>query len=536
MELSIAGLPEIAQAGAGIALPEFDVEQMQRAGREVPRWIHFGAGNLFRIFLARIAHDLVAGGHMWPVAAVQTTSPDGLDKQIGAHDLMTLGVILNPDGSRDLSVIAGVSEGLATDREADYQRLREIAVAPSVSLVTFTITEKGYVIADSHGELTSAVRDAIAAGPKAVQTHTMAMVAALLFDRFEAGGAPITLISTDNFSHNGDKLRDSVLTIARGWVEAGLASEDYLHWLEDDTKVAFPISVIDKITPRPNEQVATELAQLGFTDMALDTTSRTPLAGFVNAEPTEYLIIEDKFAGERPPLEDAGVNIVERQVCDDFENMKVTTCLNPLHTALAVSGCLLRFPTIDSEMRDPALAALVNELGWKEGLPVVVDPGIVAPEDFLREVLEVRFPNRYLPDDPARIAMDTSQKVPIRYGETIKKYVARGKDLSELHAMPLVFAIWCRYLMGVADDGEPFTPSSDPLLEELQPLVAGLPLDGSATSEQIHEALAPILSNTEIFRTDLYTTPLGEKAEEFFAQLIAAPGAVRATLDKEYTK
>ena len=114
-------------------------------------------------------------------------------------------------------------------------------------------------------------------------------------------------------------------------------------------------------------------------------------------------------------------------------------------------------------MRDPALAALVHRLAWDEGLPVVVDPGIVAPADFLTEVERVRFPNRYLPDDPARIAMDTSQKLPIRFGETLKKYIDRGLDLDSLTAMPLVFALWCRYLMGVADDGDPFALSPDPL-------------------------------------------------------------------------
>lgn len=279
--------------------------------------------------------------------------------------------------------------------------------------------------------------------------------------------------------------------------------------------------------------MAEDLAKLGFEDMALQVLGRTPLAGFVNSEPTEYLIVEDAFAGERPPFEDFGVLIASRKVCDDFEHMKFTTCLNPLHTALAVSGCLLRFPTIDSEMRDPALAALVNRLGWDEGLPVVVDPGIVAPSDFLREVLEVRFPNPFLPDDPARIAMDTSQKLPIRFGETIKAYIERGLDLDSLEAMPLVFAIWCRYLMGIADDGAAFTPSSDPLLEELQAHVAGIKLGDELTSEAVHETLQPILSNSTIFAVNLYETPLAAKVEAFFPRLIAGPGAVRDTLNKE---
>ena len=99
--------------------------------------------------------------------------------------------------------------------------------------------------------------------------------------------------------------------------------------------------------------------------------------------------------------------------------MKVTTCLNPLHTALAVYGCLLGYTLIADEMKDPDLKRLVERIGYTEGLPVVTDPGIIRPEAFLKEVLEQRLPNPFMPDTPQRIACDTSQKVPIRFGETV---------------------------------------------------------------------------------------------------------------------
>lgn len=532
MELNFNGLSGIA---GDIVLPSFDVAQMQKSGKETPRWVQIGPGNIFRIFVARIAHDLVADGHMWPVTGVQTLAAEEMDRQLGKHDLMSLGVTLNPDGSRDLRVIAGLSEALATQREDDFARLVEIFRNDSLSLVSFTITEKGYAVHTSAGDLQPMLVEELATDPRAYHAHTMALMAGLLFHRFEAGGAPITMLSTDNFSHNGDKLRESIMIVARGWEGNGAVSAEFIAWLSDESKVAFPISVIDKITPRPNDSVSAQLAELGFSDMGIEFVGRTPVAGFVNAEPTEYLIIEDKFAGDRPPLEDYGVQIVDRQVCDDFENMKVTTCLNPLHTALAVSGCLLRMPTIDSEMRDSALAAMVHELGWNEGLPVVVDPGVVAPEDFLREVLEVRFPNTYLPDDPARIAMDTSQKLPIRFGETIKKYIERDLPLDSLHTIPLVFALWLRYLTGIADDGEAFTLASDPLLEELQGMLAEVSVGMELSSDEAHRIVQPILSNKQIFGVDLYTTPLAAKVEGYFIELVAGPGAVRSVLDREYT-
>ena len=540
MELNLAGLQDIRTNAPEIELPSFDVAQMQKDGKEHPRWIHLGPGNLFRCYPARVAADLLERGEHWPITAVAPRDPEDMRTQLDGHDLMTLKVTLNPDGNQDLRVVAGISESLGIQDGDEFSRLVEIARDPGVALMSYTITEKGYVISDGSGKLQPEVAAAIRAGnpldPEGCRASTMVLSAVLLCERFSAGGAPITLLSFDNFSHNGDKLRESILRIARGWAEHGTAPEGFVDWLTDEKNVAFPITVIDKITPRPNPVIAEKLAGLGFSDMAVETPCRTPLAGFVNTEPVEYLIIEDKFAGERPNWDDLGVRVVKREICDDFENMKVTTCLNPLHTALAVAGSLLRFATIDAEMRDPALSALVHDLGWKEGLPVVANPVVVKPEDFLREVLEVRLPNVYLPDNPARIAMDTSQKIPIRFGETIKKYQARGLDLETLRAIPFVFALWCRFLMGIGDDGQLFEPASDPRYDELHKHVSGITLDANNSAEEVHQALYPILSDTDIFRTDLYATPLAQKTEKYFTQLIAGRGAVRSTLDKEYNK
>lgn len=532
MELNLTGVTSRDDfERAGILLPTFDVQAMQDRGKRQPRWIHLGPGNIFRVFPARIAHDLLEAGEHWPVTGVVPLDPRERDEQLGAHDLMTLSVTLNPDGSRDMKVIAGLSECVAWARPNDWGRLCDIIEDPGVTLFSMTITEKGYAIHDSAGKVSDAAKADIAEGPDGHHSTTMARLASLLVRRFRAGGHPINMLSFDNFSHNGDKLRASLLEIIRGWVSAGALTDDVRAWVEDSSQVSFPITVIDKITPRPNTDLARELSDLGFVDMDVRSVGGTPLAGFVNAEPTEYLIIEDVLVGDVPDFAAHGVEMASRQVCDDFEHMKVTTCLNPLHTALAVAGVLLGYDTIDSEMRDESLSRLVHRLGWDEGLPVVVDPGIVSPEDFLTEVLEVRFPNRYLPDSPSRIAMDTSQKVPIRFGETVKKYMESGRDLGQLSAIPLVFALWMRYLLAVDDEGNPFEPSPDPLLDELQAHLADVSLGGSDID--IHGALQPILSNASIFGVNLYETPLGDRVEELFALLVAGKGAVRTTLDKE---
>jgi len=172
----------------------------------------------------------------------------------------------------------------------------------------------------------------------------------------------------------------------------------------------------------------------------------------------------------------------------------------------------------------------VEKVGYTEGLPVVVNPGIIRPEDFIRQVIEVRFPNPFMPDTPQRIATDTSQKLSIRFGETIKAYMAHAElDASALVYIPLVLAGWCRYLMAIDDDGKAFEPSPDPRLEASRKSVAGLSLGDKGP---FHARLEGLLSDASLFGVNLYEAGLGEKVEGYFAELVAGKGAVRATLVK----
>lgn len=251
------------------------------------------------------------------------------------------------------------------------------------------------------------------------------------------------------------------------------------------------------------------------------------MAPFVNAEVSEYLVIEDKFTNGRPPLEEAGIIFTDRETVNKVETMKVTTCLNPLHTALAVTGCLLGYNLIADEMKDPLLRRLVEKIGYDEGLKVVVDPKIINPKEFLDEVVNERFSNPFIPDSPQRIATDTSQKVGIRFGETIKSYVRREDlDPADLVGIPLAIAAWCRYLLGIDDNGNKFTISPDPLADTLQGILEGVSL-GDTTSN-----VKDILSNKTIFGVDLYEVGLGEKIEAMFYEMLEGKGAVRRTLEK----
>ncbi|WP_026695517.1 hypothetical protein [Peribacillus kribbensis] len=143
----------------------------------------------------------------------------------------------------------------------------------------------------------------------------------------------------------------------------------------------------------------------------------------------------------------------------------------------------------------------------------------------------MRFPNPNIPDIRERIAADTAQKLPIRFGETIQLYQAK-KDLSasDLMFTPLTAAAWCRYLMGLNDEGEKMEWSPDPLLEDLQ---KDMELIEFGKLESAQGRLENILSNTGILGVNLYEAGLGEKTELFFSRFIEGPGAVRKTLSKE---
>ena len=178
-------------------------------------------------------------------------------------------------------------------------------------------------------------------------------------------------------------------------------------------------------------------------------------------------------------------------------------------------------------MRDAELKGLVEKIAFDEGMPVVTDPVILSPEKFVDEVLNVRMPNPFMPDAPQRIATDTSQKVGIRYGETIKAYVSKYGTAEKLTYIPLAIAGWCRYLTGIDDNGEEFERSSDPMLGELDGLLGGLGI-----GDKCSDKLRPILSNVNIFGINLYDAGIGEKIEGFFDELNSGKGAVRAVLKK----
>ncbi len=515
----------------GFELPKFDRNKMIEQTLKNPEWVHLGAGNIFRAFPAAVCQELLNKGILKTgIIVAEGFDYEIIEKSYRAYDNLSLLVTLKADGNLDKKVVGSVAESLCMDTKntTDWNRLNEIFKNPGLKMVSFTITEKGYSLINDKQEFIPSVLDDFKHKPVQAASY-IGRLTALLYERYLVGRLPLTLVSMDNCSHNGTRLFEAVTTFANKWVENGIAEAGFSEYVHEN--ISYPWSMIDKITPRPSESVIHMLEEVGFEDTSVVVTAKnTYIAPFVNAEEPQYLVIEDNFKNGRLPLEHGGIIFTNKEIVEKVEKMKVCTCLNPLHTALAIFGCLLSYNKISDEMKDKELAALVNKIGSIEGMPVVSDPGIINPESFLKEVLNVRFSNPFMPDTPQRIACDTSQKLAIRFGETIKAYVENEHlRVGDLTFIPLVLAGWLRYLCGIDDQGNPFSYSPDPMLPVLTPVMAQIKL---GEKEEIHDKVKEILSNKSIFGVDLYEAGLGYKVENLFTELMQGPGAVRNTLKK----
>ena len=530
MKLSYDGIKDTAAwEEAGINLPSYDPQLLSERTKADPVWVHFGIGNIFRIFIGGIADTLIENGELdRGIICAETFDYEVVDRIYDPFDNLVLAVTLHEDGRTEQKVLGSLCEAVkagAPDRTR--RRLAEVFRSPGLQMVSLTITEKGYAMRGAYGSWLPYVQADLENGPQAA-AGAMGILTAMLLERYRERAYPIAIVSMDNVSANGRRLRECVLETAKEWKARGYVDGGFLAYVSNENWVSFPWTMIDKITPRPGEEVYRMLTDKGVEDMEPVVTSRhTYIAPYANAKAPQYLVVEDNFPNGRPPLEKAGVYMTDRETVNRSERMKVTVCLNPIHTALCTFACMFRYTLFADSMHDPQLSALAQELGYQEGLRVVKDPGILSPRAFLDEVLNIRFPNPYLGDTSARIAVDISQMVGIRFGETIKAYVEKDGTAAGLTAIPLAIAGWLRYLLAVDDRGEPFVLSPDPMIPQLQQQLEGVTFGDPGS---LKDQAKPILSNAHIFGTDLYQAGLGKKIESMLRSMLVGPGAVRETL------
>ena len=301
--------------------------------------MHFGAGNIFRAFPAAILNDaLNTGKYDRGVIVAESFDYEIIDKAYRPYDNMSLLVCLKSTGEIEKKVVASVTESLKADYSfgEDWARLVEIFQNPSLQMISFTITEKGYGVAPA--DLERGLTPVLAMGK----------VTALLYERFKAGKLPLTVQSMDNCSHNGDKVKNAVHAYAAKWVEQVWCPPS--SWPMCRTRPDhLPVEHDRQDHPAPGCQGPADAADDGFEDnYTIVTEKHTFTAPFVNAEETQYLCIEDHYTNGRPPLELGGVLYCDRETVDKIEKMKVCTCLNPLHTAMSIYGCMLGYTLISA--------------------------------------------------------------------------------------------------------------------------------------------------------------------------------------------
>ena len=495
---------------------------MGRNTQARPTWLHFGPGNIFRAFPALAQQKLLNQGLTdTGIVVCETFDEEIITRGLAPYDHLTCAVTLKNSGQIAYDIVASITEGLTLTH--DKQRLIEIFTNPSLQMASFTITEKGYATHDATGQVLGYVQNELNHAPENART-VAGVVTYLAYQRFQAELKPLALVSMDNCADNGDLLKKSILFMARDWVDKGHLSQDFVAYLET---LSYPISMIDKITPNPSEQVAASLSALSYQDTHIIKTSKgSTVASFVNGEESEYLFIEDDFPNGRPPLEHAGVVFTDRTTVTNVEKMKVGACLNPLHTMIAIFGSVLEYPTVSRAMADKDLVRVLEVASYQESLPFVPNPGVITPKEFLDTVLQVRFPNPFIPDMPARIATDTSLKIPVRFGEVLKTMKKQGFDVASLRAIPFFVAGWFRYLTQLNDKGERFTLSPDPMLAVLLPIFEGYHLGDRGLNTQAKG----LLSNVGFFGIDLVAAGLLPKIEGYFNQLMAGEGAVGEAL------
>lgn len=207
MKLTLEGIKDrAAWQSAGIKLPDYDVQAVSEKAKKHPVWAHFGAGNIFRIFVGGMADAMLEKGAMdRGITCVETFDFNVVDQIYTPYDNLVLAVTLNADATTDKRVLGSLSEAIKAQSNVpeNWNRLKAVFADPGLQMISFTITEKGYALKNASGDFFPFVQADIDNGPEKT-TGAMAIVCAMLLHRFENGKAPLAVVSMDNCSHNGE--------------------------------------------------------------------------------------------------------------------------------------------------------------------------------------------------------------------------------------------------------------------------------------------------------------------------------------------
>ncbi|GAA1176882.1 mannitol dehydrogenase family protein [Nesterenkonia xinjiangensis] len=432
-------------SGVALRTPDYPLE-----GRRVGI-VHFGVGGFHRAHQALYLDRLFSGAGRadWAVCGVgllpgDVRMRDALVPQDGLYTLVSTG----PDGTRDARVIGSIAEYLYApeDPEAVLARMTD----EGVKIVSLTVTEGGYNYSPTTGEFLTetpaAARD-LARGEGEHPETFFGFIVEALRRRRAAGTKPFTVLSCDNIRGNGDLAQRMILAFAQHR-DAELAA-----WIRQD--VAFPNCMVDRITPVTTEADRAMVAEECGVDDAWPVVSEDFL----------QWVLEDRFPAGRPAFEEVGVQMVHD--VEPYELMKLRL-LNCSHQVIAYFGLLLGHTYAHEACQDEVLVRFTRELYMdREGTPTVPEvPGIDL--EAYKDQLIARFGNEHVRDTLARLAAESSDRIPTWMVPVIRENLAAGRDVS---ACAAVVASWARYAEGVGENGEEW-PVVDRLRERVMAAAA----------------------------------------------------------------
>ncbi|MBW6531118.1 mannitol dehydrogenase family protein [Sphingomonas sp. RRHST34] len=407
---------------ASVERPGYD-RAVQRTGI-----VHLGLGAFHRAHQAVYTDAAMsAGDRDFAITGVSLRSPAVAEALLPQDGLYT--VTQRSAAGERIALVGALREMLVAPR--DGERLRASLAAPTTSLVTLTVTEKGY-----HRGPDGALDIASVEAAGGTIYHHLARA---LADRRGAGAGGLTLVSCDNLAHNGAALAASL----GAWLDR--TDPGLRAWFE--AECACPSTMVDRIVPAAREaDLERTAAAIGLYDAAAVTT-----------EPFMQWVIEDKFATRRPRWELAGAQLVADVAPYEFAKLRM---LNGAHSALAYLGLERGHQFVHQAVADPAIRATVERLMRDEAAASLT----AAPGQDLgayADALLARFTNPALPHALIQIAMDGSQKIPQRWLATLRANAAEGRRCP---AILTALAAWLRHVRGNG------APVNDPMAEQLAAL------------------------------------------------------------------
>jgi fructuronate reductase len=446
--LSSATLTELS---AEVTVPGYDREAT-RVGV-----VHLGIGAFHRAHQAAVFDAALADGDpRWSIVGVSLRSAGVRDQMQPQDGLFSL--VVRSGSDQQVQIVGAVRDVLVAPE--DPEAVVRTLASPDVQSVTLTVTEKGYRLDPASGRLLDREPDVAAdlASLDAPRTAPGFLVAGLARRR-AAGLRPFTAISCDNLPHNGARLRQAVLTLARAH-DAGLAD-----WIEAEG--AFPQTMIDRIVPATTPDDVQALARLlGVEDQAM-----------VKTEPFTQWVIEDWFAAERPDYARYGVQLTADVA--PWEEAKLRL-LNGAHSSIAYLGGLAGIAFVHEFVARDEGRRFVERL-WDEAEATLSPPPSLDIAAYRQELM-ARFSNSALQHRTHQIAMDGSQKLPQRLLQTIAWRREQGLPVD---ALALGVAAWMRWQGGTDDQGRAFAVD-DPLATRTAAALAG----ASSPEERVDALLA----------------------------------------------